>query len=252
MAAGDRKRARTRLASALALLWLAGCGAGTGDEVRVSAAASLGDAFSEIERAFEASAPGVDVVLNLGGSSTLREQVLAGAPVDVFAPANEASLDPVARTVGVVGRPRVFARNRLQIAVPAGRPARVEGLADFAHEPLLLGLCAEGVPCGDLARQVLEAAGVEPAADTHEPNVRALLTKIEAGELDAGIVYASDVVSSDGVEGVEIPAEQNAVAAYPIAQLATAPNPAGASAFVAFVLSKEARSILTRHGFAAP
>ncbi|HEY6634398.1 MAG TPA: molybdate ABC transporter substrate-binding protein [Acidimicrobiia bacterium] len=238
----------------LALLLVNGCAAE--DEptvVLVSAAASLTDGFAEIESAFEDANPGVDIVLNLGGSSGLREQILEGAPADVFASANLSNMDQVVDAGAVAGEPIIFARNLLQIAVPPGNPGGVTGLTDFAREELLIGLCAEGVPCGDFAREALAAAGVLPSTDTDEPDVRALLTKIEAGELDAGITYVSDVVSAGGsVEGIEIPEGENVVAAYPIATLAEAASPEVSQDFVDFVLSAEGLAILVEHGFAAP
>ncbi len=238
------------------LVVLAACGASGADttsEVLVSAAASLTDAFSEVEAQFEAASPGVDVVLNLAGSSALREQILGGAPADVFASANTSNMDQVAEAGEVAGESQIFVRNLLQIAVPSGNPAGVTGLEDFGRDELLIGLCAEDVPCGDFAREALANAGVTPAIDTNEPDVRALLTKVEAGELDAGITYVTDVVSTDGaVDGVDIPEGVNVVAAYPIAVLANAPNPDVASAFVDFVLSDEGQAILAEFGFASP
>lgn len=222
-------------------------------EVNVSAAASLTDVFTEIEAEFEAANPDVDVILNFGPSSGLREQILEGAPIDVFASANTSNMDQVAEAGEVEGEATIFVSNLLQIAVPAGNPAGVAGLADFADEELLIGLCAEDVPCGDFGRQALDNAGVTPAIDTNEPDVRALLTKIEAGELDAGITYVTDVRSTgEKVEGIDIPADQNVVAAYPIAALASAPNPVGARAFVDFVLSPDGQAILTSYGFSSP
>ena len=160
-------------------------------ELLVSAAASLTDAFAEIESAFEEANPDVDVVLNLGSSSALREQILEGAPADVFASANTSNMDQVAEAGELSGEAEIFATNSLQIAVPTGNPGGVTGLEDFAREELLIGLCAEDVPCGDFGRQALAKAGVIPSIDTNEPDVRALLTKIEAGELDAGITYVT-------------------------------------------------------------
>jgi len=221
--------------------------------VLVSAASSLSDAFADIESAFEATEPGIDVVLNFGASSSLRVQILEGAPVDVFAPANASNMHQVAEGGYVSGEARIFARNVLQIAVPRGNPAGIRGLADFSEPGLRLGLCAGEVPCGDLARQALRNAGVVPAPDTNEPDVRALLTKIELGELDAGITYVTDVASSRGtVQGIDIPTAWNVVAEYPIAVLADAPNPGGAEAFARFVLSDDGRAILARYGFATP
>lgn len=227
--------------------------AGLEGELLVSAAASLTDAFAEVEAAFEAANPGVDVVLNLGSSSSLREQILEGAPVDVFASANTSNMDQVAEAGEVEGEAQIFVHNLLQIAVPAGNPAGITGLDDFSNEDLLIGLCAEEVPCGSFGREALEKAGVIPAIDTNEPDVRALVTKVEAGELDAGIVYLTDVLSTDGaVEGVEIPDEFNVIAAYPIAALVNAPNPDGAAAFVEFVLSDVGQAILVGFGFSSP
>lgn len=222
-------------------------------ELLVSAAASLTDVMAEVETAFEEAHPGVDVVLNLAGSSTLSVQILEGAPVDVFASASAADMDRVVEAGAVAGESRIFARNRLRIAVPEGNPAGIEGLEDFADGELLLGLCAEEVPCGALAREALRRAGVKPEIDTAEPDVRALLTKVEVGELDAGISYVTDVASAeDGVEGVDLPEEANVVADYPIAVLRRTDRPELARAFVAFVRSERGRAILTRHGFGAP
>ena len=244
---------RSRLAAlALWIATLTACGRGVEGKLLVSAAASLTDAFAEIEVEFEAANPDVDVELNLGSSSSLREQIIEGAPADVFASANTSNMDRVVEAGEAEGGD-IFVTNLLQIAVPAGNPAGIVGLEDFANVDLLIGLCAEDVPCGDFARQALENAGITPAIDTNEPDVRALLTKIEAGEIDAGITYVTDVLSTDGaVEGVAIPEEFNVVAEYPIAALTNAPNPEAAVAFVDFVLSDEGQAILVRYGFETP
>lgn len=248
-------RFRHRLIVPFAFVFaLAACGEPTpGGELLVSAAASLTDAFVEVETAFEAANPGLDLLLNLAGSSALREQIIEGAPVDVFASANLSNMDAVVEAGRVEGEPEIFANNLLQIAVPAGNPAGVTGLQDFANEELLLGLCAEDVPCGDFALEALMNAGVTPAIDTSEPNVRALLTKIEAGELDAGITYVTDVMSTgEAVEGVDIADDVNVIAEYPIAALADAPSTEAAAAFVEFVISNEGQAILNRYGFSSP
>lgn len=221
-------------------------------ELLVSAAASLTDAFSDMEAGFEAAHPNVDVVVNFGPSSGLREQILAGAPVDVFASANTSNMDQVVEA-GEAENYEIFVHNLLQIAVPVGNPGEITGLEDFGRDELLIGLCAEDVPCGDFGRQALANAGVTAAIDTNETDVRALLTKIEAGELDAGITYVTDVAAADGsVEGIDIPDGQNVVADYPITALSNAPNPAAAAEFTAFVLSGEGQAITGDHGFAAP
>jgi len=203
--------------------------------------------------AFETVNPDADVELNFAGSSALREQILEGAPADVFASANPTNMDQVVEAGGVAGEPQVFVHNLLQIVVPAGNPGAVTSLEDFADADLLIGLCAEEVPCGEFGREALAGAGVEPSIDTNEPDVRSLLTKIEADELDVGIVYVTDVAAGgDNVEGVDIPAEVNVVAEYPIAALAEAPNLTGAEAFVDFVLSPGGQEILNSYGFESP
>lgn len=231
---------------------LVGCGGDGHRELLVSAAASLTDAFTSIEDAFEEANPGVDVMLNFAGSSTLRTQILEGAPADVFASADLANMDQVVEAGETEGESQIFTFNRVQIAVPEGNPGGVAGLGAFADEDLLIGLCSEGVPCGDFARDALANAGVTAAVDTNEPDVRSLLTKIEAGELDAGITYATDVASTDGsVEGVDIPEEVNVVADYPIVVLAGATSPAMARGFVEFVVSEEGQAILAEYGFSS-
>ncbi|MFZ0015156.1 MAG: molybdate ABC transporter substrate-binding protein [Acidimicrobiia bacterium] len=219
-------------------------------ELVVSAAASLTDVFEQIGARFESTHDGIEVVFNFGGSSALREQILAGAPADVFASANQSNMDDIV-AAGLVGDgPDYFTANLLEIAVPPGNPAGVAGLEDFAREELFLGLCAEGVPCGDLAREALAAADVEPAADTSEPDVRALLAKVESGELDAGITYVTDVRAADGrVDGIEIPARENVATLYPIAVLSGGEHPQPAAEFVDFVLSDVGQSILLEYGF---
>ncbi|MFW6199180.1 MAG: molybdate ABC transporter substrate-binding protein [Gemmatimonadota bacterium] len=222
-------------------------------QVRVSAAASLTDAFSEMESAFEATRPAIDVLLNLGGSSALSVQILEGAPVDVFAAADTSIMQPVVEAGEVDGNPAVLARNLLQIAVPSGNPGGVTGVEDFSDNDLVIGLCAQSVPCGELARRALIRAGVTPAIDTNEPDARALLTKVELGEIDAGITYVTDVIAADGaVEGIDLPPEVNVSAEYSIAVLASAPNPDAAAAFVEFVLSDAGQAILESHGFDRP
>jgi len=199
--------------------------------------------------AFEAEFPGTDVQLNLAGSSTLREQILGGAPADVFAPVDERNMSAVDSAGELASEPVIFAHNVLQIAVPRSNPGQVVDLADLANPDLLVGICAEGVPCGDFARQALSSAGVEASIDTNEGDVRALLTKIEADELDAGIVYATDINSTSAVLGIEIPAEVNVDVRYPIAVLAAARNSVAASAFVDFVLSPAGQEIIVAEGF---
>jgi len=236
----------------VAALVLAACGSADDQtQIRVSAASSLADVFASLEVAFEEAHPGTDVVLNIAGSSLLREQIIAGAPIDVFASASAeimAEVEMAGFTEPEIG---VFAQNHIEIAVPKGNPAGIGGLEDFERDELLLGLCAAAVPCGVLAGQSFEAAGIDPMPDTNEPNVRSLLTKIEAGELDAGIVYITDVIAGD-VDGIPIPRELLSSAVYPASRIVDSPNPSGGAEFLEFLFSDEAKAILFSYGFQSP
>lgn len=251
MRSGVGRRGRLVAALSLAVLVPGACAGagGGGPDVTVLAAASLTGAVTALAEAFEESHPGSHIEVGFGPSSGLREQVLAGAPAGVLASADPGDVRRLAEA-GEVRTWRPFARNRLEIAVPAGNPAGVRSLADFGDPDLVLGLCAEEVPCGRYARRALAAAGVAPALDTNATDVRALLTQVASGDLDAGIVYRTDVLSAGGeVEGIEIPPAANVVAEYVIAVLAGAGDPGTAAAFVAFVASEEGEAVLRSFGF---
>ncbi|HEX4901291.1 MAG TPA: molybdate ABC transporter substrate-binding protein [Acidimicrobiales bacterium] len=224
--------------------------AGDADELVVLAAASLTDAFGELGEVFE-DQRGVAVTFSFGGSSSLREQILEGSPADVFA---SASPGPMADLVeaGAVGDPVTFATNRLQIVVPAGNPGGVRDLGDLARDELLVGRCAPEVPCGEVARRVLEEAGVDAAPDTEEPDVRALLVKVAEGELDAGLVYVTDVRSAgDRVEGIDLD-EAGATTDYQMAVVAGSARSGLASEFVSLVRSRRGQQVLQSYGFSEP
>ncbi|MCY3893800.1 MAG: molybdate ABC transporter substrate-binding protein [Acidimicrobiaceae bacterium] len=278
---GDRRRgnrgAAVRLAAALVLLPLAvmqlatGCTAGRdgdtarssddelGGDLHVLVAASLLPVAEVLAGEFELLHPGLDVQIAGAGSSALREQVLAGAPADVFVPADPVHLDAVRDEVGLTHAPVVVARNSLVLAVPAGNEAGVTSLADLARPELLIGLCAPEVPCGALARNGLARAEIEPVPDSDEPNVRVLTTKLAAGELDAAVVYTTDTASNrqSGSHGGAIvslgwTAGTAPQASYAAAVLSDAPNPAAATAFVAFMRTDAARRVLADFGFVVP
>jgi molybdate transport system substrate-binding protein len=226
---------------------------GLGGTLTVFAAASLTDVFTDLGEQLEAGHPGLDVRFTFAGSSALATQVTQGAPADVFASANESQMAVVTEAGLADGEPQVFAANVLQIAVPAGNPAGVTGLADLAREELTLAVCAPQVPCGAAAEDVFAAAGVEAAPDTLEEDVRAALTKVEIGEVDAALVYTTDVTAAgDAVEGIDVPEAEQAVNDYPVAVLADAPNPQAAAAFVELVRSEEGQQALAAAGFRTP
>ena len=215
------------------------------------AAASLGDAFGELERRFEAQHPRFDVVLNLGGSAELARQLEQGAPADVFAAADERTMR-LAADAGAVSAPRALANNSLVLAVPEGNAAGVSALDDLARSDLAVVLCAVEVPCGALAARVLADAGVTASPDSLEQNVRSVLTRLELGEADAGLVYASDVagrpVAVVPVDGVAAFTTEYQIAA--VSSSASASASTGARAFIDFVLSQEGVGVLQRAGLA--
>ena len=234
-----------------------GGGAGSTDglsgTLTVFAAASLTDVFGELGNQLTDENPGLEIRFNFAGSSALATQIVEGAPADVFASADEVQMAAVTDEDLQAGEPEFFTENVLQIAVPPGNPAGITGLADFAREELTLAVCAPDVPCGAAAEQVFEAAGVDAVPDTLEEDVRAALTKVQLDEVDAALVYASDVASADhAVEGIEFPEAEDAVNAYPICVLADAPNPDAAHAFLDLVLSDEGQRLLQGAGFRAP
>ncbi|MCB2174489.1 MAG: molybdate ABC transporter substrate-binding protein [Actinomycetales bacterium] len=216
-------------------------------ELVVLAAASLQDTFAELGDMMMARHPGLTVTFSFGASSTLAQQALAGAPADVFAAANTTTMQTAAE---VAGTPVLFAHNSLEIAVPPGNPAGVKGLADLANPDLTIALCAPEVPCGAAAVKAFQAAGLTPAPDTYEPDVKATLTAVVLGEVDAGLVYRTDVAAAgDTAQGIEFPEASAAVNDYPIAVLTDAKNPAAARAFVDLVLSPQGQKVLTDAGF---
>jgi molybdate transport system substrate-binding protein len=228
-------------------------GKGGGRTVVVFAAASLTGTFTALGRTFQAAHPGVSVTFNFGGSSALAQQITQGAPADVFAAANLATMKMVTGAHLTAGQPRTFVRNRLEIAVPPGNPGHVTGLRDLANSTLKVVLCAPQVPCGAAAQKALGAAGLTVTPVSQEQDVKAALTKVELGEADAALVYRTDVKAAGGrVTGIDFPEAATAVNDYPIAALAKAPQPALAGEFVQLVLSAQGRSVLTRAGFESP
>lgn len=231
--------------------------------LNVFAAASLTDAFSEIGTDFDAAHPGNTTVFNFGGSNALATQIGELAPADVFASANNTQMNVVIGTGRILtGTPETFVRNRLVIVAPSDNPAALESVGDLTTPGIKLVLAAPEVPVGQYALDFLdkaEAAGTFGAdfkanvlanLVSNEENVRAVLTKIELGEADAGIVYTSDAATAAGeVTEIAIPDELNTIASYPIAALTDTAQPDLAAAFVAWVLSAEGQAVLADNGF---
>ena len=191
-------------------------------------------------------------MFSFGPSSGLATQITQGAPADVFASASQQNMDQVT-SAGAASSPTVFVKNTMEIAVPPTNPGHVTGVADLARKGVKVALCQAQVPCGTVAKTVFDNAKITVTPVTQEADVKSVLAKVTLGEVDAGVVYVTDVRAAGGkVKGIEIPGDVNASTSYPIAALTKVPNAAGAKAFVDFVLSAAGAAVLTQDGFAAP
>jgi molybdate transport system substrate-binding protein len=231
--------------------------AGTADptgQVVVMAAASLTEPLEDLAASIERDHPGLDVVLSFGPSSGLVEQVLAGAPADVLATADTSTMRTAQDAGALGGAAQVFARNALTVAVPAGNPGEVTGLVDLARDDLRIAVCEPQVPCGAAAEEMLDRAGVTAAPDTLTADVKEAMTLVTLGEVDAALVYRSDIAAAGSSAATEIPVDRSdtVVNEYPIAVLSDAPNPAGAAAVIDAVTSEEGRQALLAAGFLEP
>lgn len=240
---------------AVALLATTACGTPAGDApgtINVFAAASLTETFTRLGADFENTHPGTTVRFSFAGSSALAAQLDQGAPADVFASASPVNMAAMVEAGNADGEPVVFVRNQLVIAVPEGNPQRIAGLADLSAPGRKVALCAEQVPCGAAARTALAAAGVTLTPVTLEQDVKGALSKVLLGEVDAALVYRTDVQAAAKVEAVDFPESTQAVNDYLITVLADAANPAVARRFVAYVRSDSGRAVLTAAGFQEP
>lgn len=221
-------------------------------DITVFAAASLTEAFTTLGMQFEATHPGAKVTFSYGASSSLATQIAQGAPADVFASASPKNMDAVVSAKDATTS-TTFAKNVPQIAVPPSNPAHIETVADLAKPGVKVALCADTVPIGALAKQIFAKSDVTVKPVTIEADVKATLTKVELGEVDAGIVYVTDVrAAGSRVKGIAIPADLNGSTKYPIATLSGSKNPTLAQAFVDYMLSADGAAVLTAAGFAKP
>ena len=249
------------LVLALVAVLVAGCGqsgspAGrtgvVGGTIRVFAAASLTEAFGALGQEFERQHPGTRVEFSFGASSDLATQIDNGAPADVFASASPTNMDQVARA-GYAEHPRDFASNTMEVAVPPSNPGRVRSLSDLARPGVKVAVCQPQVPCGSVAREVFHQAGLTVHPVTEEVDVKSVLTKVVAGEVDAGMVYVTDVrAAGHQVTGVPVPRAVNATTRYPITVVQGSGNAATARAFEQLVLSARGRQALAKDGFGRP
>jgi molybdate transport system substrate-binding protein len=265
-------RSRSVVLLAAALVVLTGCGGSSGKSAGASsasgssssstkltgtltvfAASSLTGVFGTLGAQLEAANPGLHVRFDFAGSSALATQITQGAPADVFAAASPMTMATVTAAKLASGTPAVFTENVLEIAVPKGNPGHVTGLADFAKSALKIAICAPSVPCGTAATKVFAAAKVAAKPDSLEEDVKAALTKVSLGEVDAALVYTTDVLAAGSkVQAIPFPEAEKAINEYPICVLSTAPNKLAAQAFVDLVRSATGRAALKTAGFRTP
>lgn len=219
---------------------------GESQELLVLAASSLTNAFTAMEPVFEDAHPGVDVVLTFDSSSTLAGQVAEGGPAGVLATADENNMATAVDSGNVSGEPVIFTSNSGVIAVPAGSDT-VTAPEDLQGD-IVLAVCAPEVPCRVVADEMFAELGIDPEIDSEEENVAAVVTKLEADEVDAGVVYVTDDIASDDIEAIDIGAVV-VTTEYPIVAVS---DDEAAQAFVDFVSGPEGQSLLTEAGFVAP
>lgn len=248
---------------ALSVIALVGCGGQPGaagstsaavtGKITVLAAASLTESFTTIGKEFEKVHSGSTVSFSFGSSATLATQVNQGAPADVFASADERTMKTVSDAGNAVGEPKIFATNTLQIAVPPGNPGKITGLTDFADPKKRTALCAKEVPCGAAAQKVFQAAEVTAKPASYEADVKAALQKVESDEVDAALVYRTDVTSAgDKVQGIDFDEAAKVINQYPITTVKESEQQPTASAFVDYVTSGAGQRVLQKAGFGAP
>jgi len=230
-------------------------GAGSSEHkvpVTVLAAASLTDVFTALKPQFEAANPTADLRFSFAGSSDLAQQIVNGAPADVFASANETQMKVVSDAGKVAGPAQPFVTNVLTIVVPPGNPKNIQSFADLSKPGVTEVVCAPQVPCGAATTKIEKATNIELSPASEEQDVLSVLTKVEERVADAGLVYVTDARTAAGkVQEINFPEASQAVNTYPIAVIKDAPQAQLAQAFVAFVRSPDARQQFSEAGFGA-
>jgi molybdate transport system substrate-binding protein len=221
--------------------------------ITVFAAASLTAAYTDLGKAFQAANPAATVKFNFAASSTLVTQINQGAPADVFASADDANMKKLTDAAANLGSPIEFATNKLQVIVGKGNPKGITSVTDLAKPGIVSVTCDPAVPIGGYTLQVFQKAGITVKPKSLEADVKGIVNKVLAGEADAGVVYATDVLAAgSGAEGVVIPDNLNVIANYPVSVVRGTHDAYSAQAFMNFVLSPNGQAILARYGFTGP
>lgn len=226
-----------------------GSNGGPSGEITVLAASSLTEAFTDLEKTFEAQHD-VDVKISFDSSSVLAEQAVQGAPADVLATADERTMGTVVDEGLTDGDPKTFAENILTIATPPDNPANVASLRDLESDDVTFAVCVPEAPCGNATQELFDLNDIDAEAATQEQNVKSVLTKVALGEVDAGMVYVSDAkAAGEDVDTVDAKMASQVVNPYPIAVLSDAAAPELAQEWVELVRGEEGQQVLKSYGF---
>jgi molybdate transport system substrate-binding protein len=252
-----RIRVLAGVVSTMLVFGLVACSSGSqssqGNRIVVFAAASLKSVFTEIAEQFKTDNPGVTVDFSFAGSSDLANQLTQGATADVFASADVAQMNVVAKAGLLAADPQNFASNTLIIVTSANNPKKIGSFADLTRPGLSVVICQQKVPCGAATRRIEDKTGVHLNPVSEELSVSDVLNKVTSGQADAGLVYVTDAITAGNiVTPVPFPEAAQAVNVYPIAVLKKAPQPALAQKFVTMVTTEAGQKILDRSGFAKP
>ncbi len=232
--------------------------------LKVFAAASLTESFNQIKTQYQAAHPNVSITYNFAGSQALEQQLANGAPADVFASADTKNMQK-ATTAGLVNQSQVFARNKVVVILPISNPGKITTLHDLANKGVKIDIADPSVPVGNYTVEVLNkmkqaseygasyVSGVQSNVVSREDNDKAIVTKVELGDADAGFVYESDLTAAalKKVKVIEVPNTYNVIATYPIATVKNSANAQAAAAFVQYILSADGQAVLQKYHFLA-
>lgn len=236
---------------ALGLTGCASADSATSEQtLTVLAASSLAGTFTDLAAEFEGEHPGVDVKVVLDSSATLAQQAIEGAPGDVLATADRATMDRARTGHGTQSAPRQFATNVVVLAVPKDNPAGIHAVGDLDRDGVDYLTCVPTAPCGAAAAALLEKDGITREPVSQEVDVKSVLAKVEAGDADAGLVYRTDVTASAGkVTGIDVPGAADSPNTYWVAITATSKQGSLARAWIDFLTGSHGRAVLTTAGF---
>jgi molybdate transport system substrate-binding protein len=259
--------ARALAAVALCLVVVSACSptsADPGSTLTIFGAASLRAALDEVESAYEATHPGTTLTVSTDSSAALETQIEQGAPADVFLSADTTNPQKLVDAGLAAGEPVNFAGNRLTIIVPAGNPGGIRSPADLANNGLRIIAAGDEVPITRYAMQLVDnvaAGGGAPAGfaaayaanlASKEDSVAGVVSKIELGEGDAGVVYVTDAVAAEGVVSIDVPDSVNVTATYAGVVVGASPNLEAATAFLDWLAGPDGQAVLSELGFLPP